>query len=110
MLVMEEHPASRSLRERSPEALHGSLVADLVEGEREWLKDSRDLMMVLGPYHHCAQQLGLDVAAAFRAAAYAGPDSLQAVVIAFGERSDVTPEAFGFAVVEGPEGVVYRYV
>ena len=107
---MQDHPASRPLRDRSPEELHELLVADLIEGEREWLKDSRDLMMVLAPYHHCAQQLGLDVAAAFRAAAYAGPDSLQAVVIAFGERSDVTPEAFGFGVVTGPDGVAYRYV
>ena len=105
---MYEHPASGSLRNRSPEELHELLLTDLVEGEQEWLKDSRDLMMVLAPYHHCAQQLGLDVAATFRAVAHEGPDSLRAEVTAFGERRDVRPQAFGFEVVDAPGGPSYQ--
>ena len=106
---MDEHPASRPLRSGSSEELQRAIVADLVEGEPEWVKDSRDLMMVLAPFHDCAQRLGLDVAATFRAAADEGPESLRRVVTQFGERNDVTPAAFGYAVVEGPDGPSYRY-
>jgi len=102
--------ASLSLRSGSPDQLRELLVAELVSGEQGWVKDSRDLMMALAPYHHCARELGLDVRAVFGAAAHDGPDSIEAVVIAFGERDDVTPEAFGFEVAHGAEGRFYRYV
>ena len=107
---MDEHPASRPLRSGSSEELQRAIVADFVEGEPDWVKDSRDLMIVLAPFHDCAQRLGLDVVATFRAAADEGPDSLRSVVAQFGERRDVTPAAFGYSVVEDPDGPSYRYV
>jgi hypothetical protein len=84
------------------------MVADLVDGADEWLRDSRDLMVALAPFHDCARVLGLEVAATFREAAAQGPESLRAVVTAFGERNDVTLAAFGWVVVESPEGPSYR--
>jgi hypothetical protein len=105
---MVEHPASCPLRSASAEELRAAIVADLIEGADEWLKDSRDLMVALAPFHHCARTLGLDVAATFREAAARGPESLRAVVTDFGERNDVTLGAFGWVVVEGPEGPSYR--
>jgi hypothetical protein len=106
---MPEHPASEALRARSPDLLRDAITSDLRDGEADWLKDSRDLMVVLAPYHDCARRLGLDVAAMFRDAADDGPDSLRYVVAEFGARNDVTPAAFGFAVVEGPDGPSYRF-
>ncbi len=57
-----DHPATGPLRSRSPETLHEVLVATLVDDEQEWLKDWRDLLMALAPFHHRAQVLGLDAA------------------------------------------------
>jgi hypothetical protein len=107
---MTEHPASEALRSRSPEMLRQALTAALWDGEAEWLADSRDLMVVLAPYHDCARRLGADVANMFRDAAGDGPEGLRQVVIAFGEREDITPAGFGFTVVEGPDGPSYRFV
>jgi hypothetical protein len=84
------------------------MVADLMEGADEWLRDSRDLMIALAPFHDCARRLNLDVAATFREAAAHGPESLRAVVTAFGERKDVPLAAFGWVVIESPEGPSYR--
>jgi hypothetical protein len=105
---MYEHPASEALRQRSSELLHRTLVSNLCEGEKEWLRDSRDLMLALAPYHDCAQRLDLNVADTFRRAADAGPASLRDVVCGFGERDDVTPQAFGYELVDGPRGPSYR--
>ena len=64
--------------------------------------------MALAPYHDCARQLDMDPAALFRQAAEAGPLSLRSVVIAFGERTDISPGSFGFQLVDGPHGPEYR--
>jgi hypothetical protein len=106
---MTEHPASEALRARSPELLRHALVSNLCEGEQEWLKDSRDLMVALAPFHDCARRLGLDAATTFRDAANDGPASLRRVVSDFGARCDVTPGSFGYVVVEGPDGPAYRF-
>lgn len=107
---MTEHPASEALRARSPKLLHQALVADLRDGESDWLKDSRDLLVALAPYHDCARRLGLDLPATFRSAADDGPETLRHVVVEFGTRDDITPDAWGFAVVNGPDGPSYRFV
>jgi hypothetical protein len=106
---MREHPASEALRARSPQRLHQLLVADLRAGEPEWVKDERDLMVALAPFHDCARRLGLDPSAVFGRAADEGPRSLRDVVTAFAERGDVTPQAFGYTVVDGPQGASYRF-
>src|SRR5688572_10670890 len=105
---MNEHPASKALRARSPDLLRQLLVADLRDGEQEWTKDHRDLMVMLAPYHDCAQRLGLDPAEELRDAAADGPPSLREVVHTFGERHDVTLASFDYSVTQRPEGLSYR--
>ena len=105
---MWEHPASEALRAKSAELLHERLISDLLDGEQEWLRDDRDLMVALAPFHDCARRLGLDVSVAFREATGKRPASLRDVVTAFGERRDVTPGAFGYVLVEGPKGASYQ--
>jgi hypothetical protein len=109
-LVDVDHPATQALRSRSPETLHEVLVTDLVDGEQEWVKDWRDLLMVLAPFHHCARELGLDSAAVFREAAEEGPASLRDVVIEFGRRTDITPSEWRFRVVSEEQGPAYRCI
>lgn len=106
---MREHPASEALRTRSSRLLHETLVADLQARELAWLEDKRDLMVQLAPFHDCARRLGLDVSAVFRTAAEAGPRSLRDVVTAFGERDDVTLNAFGYVIIDLPEGPSYHF-
>jgi hypothetical protein len=93
---------------RDVSALEADLVDMLVTGEEEWIKDERDLMVALAPYHDHARRLGADVPALFDRAAAAGPASLREVVEVFGRRTDVTPQAFGFRVEETPDGPRYR--
>jgi hypothetical protein len=88
--------------------LRALLVADLTAGADDWVKDSRDLMVALAPYHDCARALGLDVAATFGEAAAQGPERLRAVVAAFGRRHDVTLQAFGWVLIDGSDGPSYR--
>jgi hypothetical protein len=98
---------TRALRERRPELLREELLEMLIAGEEEWLRDTRDLMASLAPYHHCAAQLQLDVPAVFDAAARAGPATIRSTVTEFGRRTDVTPEAFGFVVEWDENGPRY---
>lgn len=105
--MRDAHPATAALRGRSRPAWHAALVADLREGESEWRKDARDLMVVLAPYHHCAGVLGMPVALAFRVAAWRGPASVRPVVVAFGKRRDVRLGAFGWALAGTPDGPAY---
>jgi hypothetical protein len=105
---MNEHPASKALRARSPDLLRQLLVADLRDGEQEWTKDHRHLMVMLAPYHDCAQRLGLDPAKELGDAAADGPPSLREVVQTFGERHDVTLASFDYSVAQCPEGLSYR--
>jgi hypothetical protein len=105
---MEEHPATDALRARSPELLVSGLGETLTEGEREWAKDVRELLVALAPFHDCARRLGLDAADVFRQAAELGPPELRETVIEFGRRTDISPAAFAFAVEDAPGGPRYR--
>jgi hypothetical protein len=107
---MPQHPATDVLRAGSPERLHHALVSTLAQNEQEWLRDFRDLMMALAPFHDCAERLGLDPATAFRDAANEGPASLRKVVAEFGARTDVSPSAFGFVVADTAAGPAYHSV
>ena len=55
-------------------------------------------------------RLGLDPTKFFEEVADAGPKSLQEAVASFGHRDDITPNAFGFAVVEDAEGPRYVWL
>jgi hypothetical protein len=106
---MDEGP-TRALRAHSRDLLGAGLAELLKDGEAQWAADQRDLMIVLAPYYDCAKRLGLDPASFFDEAAHAAPRSLQGAVSSFGRRDDVTPEAFGFAVVDDADGPRYVWV
>ncbi len=72
--------------------------------------DYRDLMVGLAPLHDCARRLGVDVAALFAEAAYVVGGEVGDVARGFGRRTDVTPEAFLYRVMDEPDGPAYRWV
>jgi hypothetical protein len=93
--------AAVAVRENSPARLRVGLIAIALE---ETNVDPRDLMLTVAPHHHLARQLGLAPAEIFdEAASFANPDTA-AVLRAFGRRTDVTPEAFGFRPFDTPVG------
>lgn len=71
-------------------------------------KDPRDLMLALAPLHDCARRLGLDVAQVFSDAADAVGGEAGEVAHVFGQRSDVTPHGFMYAVEPTADGPRYR--
>jgi hypothetical protein len=101
--------ATRAVRSGSGELLKYELHGLLVDGESEWVKDWRDLLIALAPMHDCARRLGLDPAAVFDEAAKDAPATLAEHVRRFGARTDVTPTSFGFRLDEqAPGGPAYR--
>lgn len=100
---------TRALRTRAADVLRAGLLRALIEGEDEWVKDWRDLLVGLAPYHDCARRLGLDPVVFFAAVAEEGPPSLREIVRDFGRRLDVTPEAFGYVVTETGDGPRYDW-
>ena len=96
---------TNALRARSPEQLRFGLLA-MVRGKAG--DDQRDLMMAMAPYHHCAGQLGLDPALLFDDVASELPPRTAELVRGFGDRRDIRPRSFGFALEEDDGGPFYR--
>jgi hypothetical protein len=65
-------------------------------------------MVGLAPFHDCARRLGLDVVQVFTDAADAVGGQAGEIARVFAQRSDVTPEAFMYAVESTPDGPRYR--
>jgi hypothetical protein len=87
--------------------LTSQLLDLLLANEQEFLRDPRDLMLTLAPYHHLARWLGEDPGELFDIVAAGAPATLRDAVRTFGRRDDIEPEKFGFAVVETAEGPEY---
>jgi hypothetical protein len=101
---------TRALRERSEALLREGLLEFVADGEAEWLRDRRDLMWGMAPFHDCARRLGLDPAEVFDTAAAAGPASLADDVREFGRRTDVDGSSFGYELYDTPDGPAYRFM
>jgi hypothetical protein len=89
-------PPTEALRLQSADLLRDGLLRLLVNGEEQWLKDRRDLLVAMAPYHDCATRLGLDPARFFDEVSRESPHTLAGTVRTFGQRTDITPSAFGF--------------
>jgi len=98
---------TRIARSGNVGALTSELLDILLDAEDQWRSDPRDMMLVLAPYHDCAWRLGADPARVFDVVASGAPASVRDMVRVFGRRDDITPEAFGFAVVETADGPEY---
>jgi len=99
---------TRALRSGSREVLAAELARELSEGQADWLRDWRDMLMALAPYHHCARQIEVDVRELFADAAAATPPELAGVVRRFGERTDILPPSWDFALDRDADGPLYR--
>src|SRR3954453_14958630 len=98
-------PVTQALPSGSVESLRAELLRLLV-ARRDL--DLRDLLVGLAPYLDCAARLGVDPAALFAEVSAAGPPELRDAVRGFGQRPDIRPEEWGFAVVDTVDGPGYQ--
>ncbi|RIQ37783.1 hypothetical protein DY240_00400 [Jiangella rhizosphaerae] len=93
-----------ALRTGSADQLRAALTAAAVF-EHLSMVDPRDTMVGLAPYVHVAGALGLDPARLFTEVADRLPAGDVATLLrTFGARDDVTLRAFGWRVVDTPDG------
>ncbi len=98
--------ASTALRKHSANDLQSGLIAYMRASEP--VEDWRDVLVGFAPFHDCARRLQLDPAALFDEAAEVVGGETAELARTFGRRSDVTPRAFDYSLVEGPDGPSYR--
>jgi hypothetical protein len=96
--------ATVALRQRSVRRLRDALLATaLAQLGRQ--SDARDDMVGLAVHHIVAQQIGADPRAVFEAIAGRLPDGpVSDLLRVFGARQEVTPEAFGWQLVQTSNG------
>jgi hypothetical protein len=106
---LDARESTAALREGSLDRLRLGFgrVVGAAATERGW--DQRDAMISLMPFVDCATRLGHDPAEALRPAVAAAPDWYREMFDSFVGRSDLTLAAFGWSVVETPEGPAYRF-
>jgi hypothetical protein len=98
--------ATRSLRAEWKDLLRTGIVDYVLASSP--VSDWRDVLLGLAPLHDCALRLGADPAVVFADAADDLPADVAELARTFGKRSDVTSRAFGFEVVNEPDGPIYR--
>lgn len=105
-LVQRE--ATAALRQRSLERLQSGFgrYVRTVASRSSW--DWRDELVDMTPFVDCARRLGLDPATALGPVATTGPTELRELFDGFVRRTDVTLAAFGWELVDTPDGPVYR--
>ncbi|MEW2384474.1 hypothetical protein AB0873_20615 [Micromonospora sp. NPDC047707] len=100
--------ATLALRQNRPDLLRRSLLATGLAGCLE-PDDGRDLMVGLALPWIVARQLGASPAAVFGDVADSLPDGpVAALFEAFGARTDITLEAFGWELVTTADGPDFR--
>ena len=93
-----------ALRNSSPALLHDALLAAAL-GRLGRQGDPRDVMVSLALHHVVAQKLGLASPDLFNEIAARFPDGpMPDLLRVFGARQDVTLEAFGWQLIQTPEG------
>jgi hypothetical protein len=106
---IDAREATAALRARTRDRLELGF-SRLVEAEAKakgW--DPRDTMISLTPFLDCARRLGLDPVDVLGPVAATGPDWFVDTFEAFARRTDVTLTAFGWSLVETPDGPAYRF-
>ena len=98
-----------ALRERSIRRLQDSFRRHVEAASVHHSWDPRDEMLSLTPFLDCVRRLGYDPAAELGPIAATGAPWLVETFDAFVRRSDITLAAFGWSIIETPEGPAYRF-
>jgi hypothetical protein len=96
-----------ALRRRDPERLAAGLSRYIALSDGPEV-DDRDLMVGLALYYDCAERLGTEPVQLFESASRSASAATRNIVAVFARRHDVTLEAFGWRLLDMPEGPCYR--
>jgi hypothetical protein len=99
--------ATLSVREESPERLLSGLVGAAIANYE--IPENRNVEVALAIFHHCARRLGLETVEIFAQAANFAAEEIGNRMRAFGERTDVTLQKYGWRESNTPKGVRYRF-
>ena len=97
------------LREKSLDRLQEGFRRHVARSSAQGSGDPRDEMLSLTPFVDCARRLGHDPAGILGPIAAEGAPWVQATFEAFVRRTDITLAAFGWSIIETPEGPAYRF-
>jgi hypothetical protein len=103
-----QRDVSEALRRRSVEGLQLAF-GEFVRFENTdpgW--DPRDAMISLTIFVDCARRLGVDPVVVLGSTLATGPDWLRQTFDGFVSRTDVTLAAFGWTLINTPDGPAYR--
>jgi hypothetical protein len=98
-----------ALRARSMSRLKEGFNRHVVAASAETSWDPRGEMLDLTPFLDCTRRLGFDPAVELGPIAATGAPWLRKTFDAFVRREDVTLAAFGWSIVETPDGPAYRF-
>jgi hypothetical protein len=97
--------ASRSLTEGSVALCEAGLLALMISIDSDTTQaDSRDMMVSLAPLHVAAQHCVSNVSELFSRYAEFTPDDIGKLVRAFGSRTDITLQSFGWILTANQHG------
>jgi hypothetical protein len=100
---------TRALRASQPDKLVDGFRAQVDYLARTGPIDPRDEMLDLAALVDCARRLGADPAKLLGPVAANAPAWLAELFTAFVRRTDITLAAFGWSVVDTPDGPAYRF-
>ena len=99
--------ATTAVRTTNPDQLLRGLVGAAIANYT--IPNRRNVEVALAVYYHCARKLGVNTVDLFETAAeYAGGE-IVSELLAYGRRSDVTLQKFGWREVKSPEGIRYKF-
>jgi hypothetical protein len=99
--------ATLGVREGSPARLLSGLVGAAIANYQ--IPEKRNVEVALAIFYHCAHRLGLDTAEIFAQAAEFAAEEIGCRMRAFGKRTDVTLQKYGWREFSTPRGVRYRF-
>lgn len=102
------HEPTVALRTNDRDRLSSELARYIAAAAPTLEVDFRDVLVGLAPYYDCSQRLGLDPIQCFDSVAGSVGEAMRETVRAFARRSDVTLEAFGWQLLQTPDGPCYR--
>lgn len=99
--------ATLSVRENSRSRLLSGLVGAAIANYE--IPKKRNVEVALAIFHHCARRLELDPAEIFAEAAGYAAEEIGGRMRAFGERTDITLQKYGWREFTTAKGVRYRF-
>ncbi|MBO3748308.1 hypothetical protein J5X84_19720 [Streptosporangiaceae bacterium NEAU-GS5] len=101
------YAAGLALGERSERRLTTGIVCTAMATSAS--EDWRDVMVTIAQHHFVADELGVPVVELFDRAAEFADERVRDLFRAFGRRTDITLEAFGWRVVAMDQGKVFHW-